>query len=96
MENIFLDRAGAEDCISKMNAAIGKLSEAGKEIDAAMVALRENYWKGNAAASTEARYSEQYKPMLTKNVPDAVEQLKNFINDAKKSIEAVDEQLTGK
>ena len=94
MANIYLDRAGVDSCITKVNSAIQELHAAAQAIDAAMGDLP-NYWQGASSDSAQNTYAENYKNMLTKEVPETVESLKDFVNKCKEAIIEVDTQLSG-
>ena len=92
---IYLEREGVEACINKVNAAIEELYATAQSIDATMGELP-NYWQGAASDSAQNTYTSEYKTLLTKTVPEAVENFKQFINTCKESIIDVDSQLSGK
>lgn len=91
---VYVERTGIESCISKINSAIEELYNAASSIDASMNELP-TYWQGAASDSAQATYAEQYKTLLTKTVPEAVEEFKGFINQCKETIIEVDTQLSG-
>lgn len=95
MANIYLDRAGVDACISKVNSAIQELYNTAQSIDATMNELP-TYWQGASSDSAQSTYAEEYKTLLTKTVPEAVENFKEFINKCKESIVEVDTQLSGR
>lgn len=91
---IYVERAGIETCISKIDAAIEELYAAAQSIDSTMNELP-TYWQGAASDSAQATYAEEYKNLLTKTVPETVESFKKFINNCKETIIEVDTQLSG-
>lgn len=91
---IYVDRTGIESCISKINTAIQELYNAASSIDASMNELP-THWQGAASDSAQATYAEEYKALLTKTVPEAVESFKGFIDKCKDTIIDVDNQLSG-
>lgn len=92
---IYLDRAGVEECISAINGAIGTLEEAAGSIDKTMTGQLGGSWQGNAYEKTMSTYTEGYQKMLTKDIPDMVAQLREFVDGATKAIVEVDQQLAG-
>lgn len=89
---IYLDRAGADACINKINKAIGELQAAATAINSAMDELREP-WQGDSANSAQERYNSEYKDVLTKKVPETVDNFKKFIDDCMNEIVRVDQTL---
>ncbi len=92
---VYLDRVGVEECTGKIDKAIADLYDAAQRIDTTMGQLPQ-YWQGSASDKAQGTYAEQYKTMLTKTVPEAVESFKKFISDCKQAIIDVDTQLSGK
>ncbi len=91
---VFVDREGIESCISKINEAIKSLTEAAGSIDTTMGDITQ-YWKGAAADKAQGRYADEYKTLLTKTVPENVEEFKKFIDGCKNTIIDIDNQLSG-
>ncbi len=91
---VYVERTGIESCINKINAAIEELYSAASSIDASMNELP-TYWQGSSSDSAQATYAEEYKTLLTKTVPEAVENFRGFINNCKETIIEVDSQLSG-
>ncbi len=91
---IYLDRGGAEGCVSKINAQIEALSSAAKAISDEMVNIQE-YWKGASADKAQNTYDSDYKSMIEKEIPNAVEEFKKFIDGCVQAISDTDEQLAG-
>ena len=89
-----VERAGIEDCIKRINSAIEQLSSAASEINSSMDELP-SYWEGAAYDKARSTYEEEYQNLLTKTVPDAVENFKNYIGQCKDKIIEIDEQLAG-
>lgn len=92
---VYLDRPGVEECTSAIAKQIEALITAATSIDTTMGKLPE-YWQGAAADKAQSTYAEEYKTMLTKTVPEAVEDFKKFIDSCKQAIIEVDTQLSGK
>ena len=91
---VYVERDGIEACINKINGAIAKLTEGAGEIEKAMGELP-NYWKGNAYDKAQNTYTEQYQQLLTKTVPEQVDNFKKFIDNCKNTIIDIDTQLSG-
>ena len=92
---IYLDRGGVEECISAITSAIGTLEEAAGSIDKTMTGQLGASWQGNAYEKTMSTYTEGYQKMLTKEIPEMVAQLREFIDGASKAIVEADNQLAG-
>ena len=76
-----VERNGIEACIGKIKQAIGELETAASAIDTAMNALPES-WEGAAYDKARATYEEQYRKLLTQEVPQAVESFRFFYGTA--------------
>lgn len=94
MSNIYLDRDGAEGCVSQLNSQIQALRDAASGINGAMGNL-EQVWKGAAADKAQTKYDEEYKTLLTETIPNAVDEFKKFMDDCVKAIFDTDQQLSG-
>lgn len=92
---IYVDREGIDQCIARIQSAIEELKTAASQVDGSMNEITA-YWKGQAADSAQNRYAEEYKTLLTKTVPDQVDTFKQFIDECKKTIIDIDNQLSGK
>lgn len=92
---VYVEREGIESCISKIQSAIEQLQGAASDIDKAMGELPA-YWKGAAYDKANNTYVEEYQTLLTKTVPDSVDNFKQFINSCKDTIIDIDNQLSGK
>jgi uncharacterized protein YukE len=91
---LYLEREGVDQCISKIETAIVELQTAAQNIEASMNDLP-NYWKGNSADKAQATYADEYRNLLAKTVPEAVENFKQYINQCKDQILEVDRLLSG-
>lgn len=96
MANLYLDKAGADEVVSKVNQQINALKEAAEAIDSAILGELPNYWQGQSHDKTEMTYQDQYKDFLTQKVPDMVDQLNTFMRECVQAITDVDNQLAGK
>lgn len=94
MSNIYLDRAGADGCVSKINSQIEALNEAASAINSTMGELQ-GCWKGTSADRAQQDYAENYQHVLSHDVPEMVEGLKQFIDGCVKAIYDTDAQLGG-
>ena len=92
---ILVEREGIDSCISRIESAIEAMHGAASDIEKAMGELP-TYWQGAAYDSAAATYADEYQTLLTKTVPESVEQFKGFINGCKDSIIATDSELAGK
>lgn len=54
-----------------------------------------NYWEGAAYDKAATTYIDEYQTLLTKTVPDSVDNFKQFINGCKDTIIDIDTQLSG-
>lgn len=91
---VYVERDGIEACITKIQNAIEQLQTAASEIDTTMGDLP-TYWQGAAYDKAENTYVEEYQTLLTKTVPESVENFKQFINSCKDTIIDIDNQLSG-
>ena len=89
-----VERNGIEACIGKIKQAIGELETAASAIDTAMNALPES-WEGAAYDKARATYEEQYRKLLTQEVPQAVESFRGYIDNCMQTIIDIDNQLAG-
>ena len=89
-----VERSGIEGCISRVNTGIENLNSAATAINAAMDELC-NHWEGAAYNKAMSVYDEEYRDLLTKTVPEAVEEFKNYINQCMEMIIDLDNQLAG-
>ena len=89
-----VERAGIEDCVKKINAAIEELTTAAGEIDKAMQELP-NYWEGAAYDAANTTYMDQYQTLLTTTVPEKVGEFRDYINTCMDKIIEIDQQLAG-
>lgn len=96
MANLFLDKAGADGVVGKVNQQIEVLKEAASAIDNLIMGDMPNYWQGNAHDKSENTYLDEYKDFLTNKVPEMVDQLNKFMRDCVDAITDVDQQLAGK
>lgn len=90
-----VDRPGIEACINKVNSAIEVLREAASNINSTMDELPE-YWEGAAYDNARDTYEQEYKDLLTKTVPTAVESFRDYIQGCMQKIIELDEQLSGR
>ena len=96
MANLYLDKAGADEVVNKVNRLIGELKNTAEDIDSAILGDLPNYWQGQSHDKTEMTYLDQYKDFLTQKVPDMVDQLNSFMRECVQAITDVDNQLAGK
>lgn len=89
---IIVKEEGIESCISKIQSAIEQLQTAASDIDKTMGELP-TYWQGEAYNKANNTYVEEYKTLLTKTVPENVDNFKQFIIECKKTIADVDSTL---
>ena len=75
-----VERSGIEGCISRVNTGMDELC---------------NHWEGAAYNKAMSVYDEEYRDLLTKTVPEAVEEFKNYINQCMEMIIDLDNQLAG-
>lgn len=94
MSNIYLDRDGADGCVTDINTQIQALRDAAAAIDTAMGNLQE-YWQGTSADKAQTTYDSDYKTMLTETIPNAVDEFKQFMDGCVKAIFDTDQQLSG-
>lgn len=92
---IFVEREGIEACVTKIQNAIEQLQAAAYEIDKTMGDLP-TYWQGDSYNNAEATYVNEYKTLLTKTVPESVDNFKQFITSCKDTIIDTDARLSGK
>ena len=92
MSEIYLDREGADTCIEAIKVAIEALRSAASDIDGSMGQLRE-VWRGTSASKCQGTYENDYKNMLTTQIPDAVEELKAFVDSCVQAIYDTDNSL---
>ena len=74
-----------------MLAGIGMVAE---KVNDSMNELP-NYWEGAAYDKAATTYIDEYQTLLTKTVPDSVDNFKQFINGCKDTIIDIDTQLSG-
>lgn len=89
-----VERSGIEECIKKINQAAEQLTTAAADIDTTMNELPD-YWEGAAYDKARDTYDDEYKDLLTKTVPEAVENFSDYINQCMEKIIEIDEQLAG-
>ena len=92
---IYVDREGFESCLSTINSAIEDLQSAAAKIDGVMKSNFPECWKGSAADNANVTYEEQYKPLLTKQVPEGMNEFVKFLDNCKRTIIDIDNQLAG-
>lgn len=94
MANVYLDREGADGCVSNINTQIEALITAATAISTEMVNLQE-YWQGASADKAQTTYDTEYKSMIEKDIPTAVDEFKQFIDGCVQAIYDTDQQLSG-
>lgn len=92
---IYLDREGVEECVRKISSAIEELKTAATDVDGVFMDEIGHCWSGNAYEKCMNTYQDEYQTMLTKSVPDMVDQLNKFVDECKNAIVEVDNQLSG-
>lgn len=91
---IYLDREGVDAIVQKIEKAIRDLKDTADEIDEQIYSLEE-CWRGNAHDKAVATYEESYKDMLTKKLPETVDELNKYVNTCKDKIVEIDNMLAG-
>ena len=86
------DKEGIEQCTNQIKVAINNLIEAANAVDKTMQQLP-TYWEGPSYEKANSTYEAEYRPFLTKTVPDSVEKFNQYIEDCKKAIIELDEQM---
>ena len=86
---------GVQACISQMETAIENLTQTAGEIDTVVESNMGEYWEGESYTKCITTYEENYKQMLTSQIPELVEQLKQFMQTCKDCLEEADRQLSG-
>lgn len=89
-----VDRPGIEGCVSKISSAVETLKEAAQSVNSSMNDLP-NYWEGSAYDKARSTYEEEYQTLLTKTVPEAVENFNKYIEQCMTKIVELDQQLSG-
>ena len=91
---IRLERDGVESCIKKITEAIKELDGAAKTVERTMNELPQ-YWEGSAYDKARETYEADYRTLLTKTVPEAVEKFNEYIQQCEKKIIEIDTMLAG-
>lgn len=94
MSNVYLDREGADGCVSRINTQIEALITAATTISKEMDSLRE-FWQGASADKAQTTYESDYKNMIEKEIPESVDEFKQFIDACVQAIYDTDQQLSG-
>ena len=94
MSNVYLDREGADGCVSNINTQIEALITAASAITTEMGNLQE-YWQGASADKAQTTYESDYKKMIEEEIPIAVDEFKQFIDGCVQAIYDTDQQLSG-
>ncbi len=89
-----VERGGIESCIAKVNTAIETLNQAASDVNTAMNELPA-YWEGAAYDKARGTYEEEYQPLLTVTVPEAVGSFRDYIRHCMDTILEIDSQLAG-
>ena len=89
-----VERGGIEACIVKVNAAIETLNQAASNVNTAMNELPA-YWEGAAYERARGTYEEEYQPLLTVTVPEAVSSFRDYIRNCMETILEIDSELAG-
>lgn len=90
-----IDFEGVESCITQMETAIEALQQTAADIDGIVETNLGEHWEGNSYQKCISTYEENYQNMLTTQVPDLVEQLKQFMQTCKDCLEEADNELAG-
>ncbi len=96
MANLFLDKAGADGVVAAVKGEIEELKETAKRIDNSILKDLPTYWQGEAHDKTEMTYLDSYQKFLSVQIPDMVDQLKQYMEQCVQAITDVDHQLAGK
>lgn len=92
---VYLDKAGVETDVKHIEEQVQALSDAATKINSIIMSDLESHWKGESHTNTINKYQTEYQTMLTKNVPDSVKALHEFITTCKNAIVETDSQLKG-
>ncbi|MCL2224531.1 MAG: hypothetical protein FWB96_06150 [Defluviitaleaceae bacterium] len=92
---IYLDFPSASACVKRISAEIPVMRDSAAKISAAMNDLP-NHWRGEASDKAQYTYDEQYRTLLTKTVPDAVESFGQFMDHCMQQLIEIDRMLAGK
>ena len=90
-----VERSGIESCIARVNTAIETLNQAASDVNAAMNELPA-YWEGAAYERARSTYEEEYQPLLTGTVPEAVSSFRDYIRGCMETILETDSELAGR
>ena len=93
MSNLYVDFAGVETCISQVKTQVENLKNAAAEISTTVETNLGEYWSGKSYEKCVSTYENEYKILLTKQVPDLVEELDNFIQVCRDRLKEADEEL---
>ena len=90
-----VERAGIEACITRVNTAIETLNQAAAGVNSAMNELPA-YWEGAAYNRARATYEEEYQPLLTTTLPEAVSSFRDYIRGCMETILEIDSELAAR
>ena len=96
MSQIRLDLEGVEGVVRQIDAAIEELRTAASHIDSQMESQLGAYWEGAAYQKTMNTYEESYRRMLTKDLPEMVTNLSEYMTGCKEAIAETDRMLSGR
>lgn len=85
---------GCKNCVDKINQQISVLTEAAATIDKTMQEIS-NYWEGTSHDKAQEEYVTYYQKQLTKDVPQAVENFRQYINKCHEIIRQADAAMSG-
>lgn len=95
-EQIYLDYDNAQGCIEQMRQTIENLRVQAEAFDKIMAddTQLHQYWKGSSFLATREEYCSEYQTLLTKTLPNKVDELAEFIKRCTNAIKDVDNQLS--
>ena len=94
MEQTRVYKEGLEAQIGQISGYIQEMQDEANLINTVMYQLTEN-WDGQAYDETMATYEDVYKNKIMVEIPERLNELRDYINNCMNTIIEVDAQLAG-
>ena len=94
MSETRVNRPGLEAQITSISNLINEMQDEAMRIDGVMYQLTEN-WDGDAYNNTMSTYETDYKAKITCEIPERLNEFRDYINNCMNTIIEVDAQLAG-
>lgn len=91
--NLYVDFEGVQTCISQVETQVENLKNAAAEISTTIETNLGEFWRGRSYEKCVSTYENEYKNLLTNQVPELVEQMEKFIQVCRDRLREADEEL---